>query len=205
MTIQQKILYLIPPLGIMLFIGLYVYSSTLYPGGSQADSYSPGFDWINNYWCNLMNKEGMNGITNPARPFAILAMVILCFSLTIFFIQFARNYARTPFWKRMIFINGILSMLFAVLIFTRFHDVMTIISSCFGLFVVIGIIWELYKGQLTVYKISGLCCILLLIANNFIYYSGNFIEGLPLLQKITFAIVLLWIVGLNRELSKQNY
>jgi hypothetical protein len=63
-----------------------MYASMLYPGGSQADLQSVGYDWIHNYWCNLMNDQAMNGQSNPAKPFAVVAMVILCLSLLVFFI-----------------------------------------------------------------------------------------------------------------------
>lgn len=71
-TQNPLIINTIPFLGIILFSILYYYSSTLYPGGSQADINTIGFDWVNNYWCNLMNEKGMNGELNQARSFAIL-------------------------------------------------------------------------------------------------------------------------------------
>ena len=198
---EYQIAKLIPIIGIVTFISLYIFSSTLYPGGSQADLNSEGFDWVNNYWCNLMNEKGMNGQPNPAMPYSILAMVILCLCLMFFFNQFAQIYSKSKIWKRIIKTSGIISMSFAILIFTKYHDLMTILSSLFGLFVVIGIIIELYKSELTLYKISGVVCILILGLNNYIYYSQQFIETLPLLQKITFSIVLLWIIGLNYEMN----
>ena len=201
---EYQIAKLIPIIGIVTFISLYIFSSTLYPGGSQADLNSEGFDWVNNYWCNLMNEKGMNGQPNPAMPYSILATVILCLCLMFFFNQFAQAYSKSKIWKRIIKTSGIISMSFAILIFTKYHDLMTILSSLFGLFVVIGIIIELYKSELTLYKISGVVCILILGLNNYIYYSQQFIETLPLLQKITFSIVLLWIIGLNYEMNKKK-
>lgn len=195
---------MIPFLGILIFIGLYIFSSTLYPGGSQIELNAKGFDWINNYWCNLLNEKGMNGQLNPAKPFSILAMFILCISLMIFFIQFAKTFPKSKLWKRIIRVNGILSMLFAILIFTKYHDLMTTISSIFGLFVVIGIIREVYISELTIYKISGILFILLLGVNNYIYYTQQFIKHLPLIQKITFVFVLIWIIGLNYEIIKKK-
>lgn len=199
-----ELINLIPYIGIGSFVGLYIFSSTLYPGGSQVDLNSEGFDWINNYWCNLMNEKGMNGQPNPAKPISIFALIVLCLSLMTFFVQFAKTYPKSRFWRLLIMIGGILSMTFAILIFSKYHDLMTIISSVFGLFVVIGIIREIYKSELTIYKVSGSICILLLGVNNYIYYSQQFIEWLPLLQKITFAIVLVWVVGLNYELIKKR-
>ena len=201
---QYQIANLIPVIGIVIFVGLYIFSSTLYPGGSQANLNSEGFDWINNYWCNLMNEKGMNGQPNPAKPYSIIAMIILCLSLMFFFIQFAQIYSKSKIWKRIIKTSGIISMSFAILIFTKYHDLMTTLSSIFGLFVVIGIIKEVYKSKLSIYKITGVICILILGLNNYIYYTQQFIEVLPLLQKITFAIVLLWIIGLNFEINKKK-
>jgi hypothetical protein len=123
---------------------LYYYAATLYPGGSQANINSVGFDWMHNYWCNLMNVDAMNGLANPARPIAITAMVILCLSILRFFFQCANTLAMNKTWRLIIRVFGTLSMIAAILIFTSYHDSMTTISSAFGVIVVIGIIWAVY-------------------------------------------------------------
>jgi len=184
-------------IGILSFVVLYFYATTLYPGGSQANPNSMGYDWINNYWCNLLNQHATNGDINPARPFAIFGMVILCMTMVIFFYQVGEFLVENQVWKRLIQWNGGLSMIFGVLIFTSFHDVMTLISSLFGLVVVFGIIKEIYRSELTFFKISGTVCLLLLTVNNLIYYSSYFIEWLPLIQKISFLVVLSWVLGMN--------
>jgi hypothetical protein len=194
----------IPISGIAIFVGLYLYATTLYPGGSQADLNSVGFDWIHNYLCNLMNEKGMNGQPNPGRPYAILAMMVLCISLMVFFIQFANTFSTSIFWKRLIIVSGVISMTTASLIFTQYHDQMTIVSSILGLVVVIGILLEVFKSDWMMYKTSGAVCILLLGVNNYIYYTGQYIENLPSLQKFTFIVVLIWIIGLNYELNKKK-
>lgn len=193
----------IPTIGILIFFLLFVYSSTLYPGGHTNDLNSEGFDWFNNYWCNLTNVRAMNGQLNPARPSSILAMIILCTSLGIFFVQFAEIYTKNKLWKHIIQIGGVLSMFFASLIFTTYHDIMIIISSFFGCFVIIGVIKDMYHSNLNRYKCSGLFCFFLLGLNNYIYYSNHYIEYLPFLQKITFLTVLLWIIGLNDHLENR--
>ena len=95
-------------------------------------------------------------------------------------------------------------MISAALIFTKFHDIMTTISSVFGIIVVLRIIHIIYGSDLTHFKLSGAACIILLGINNLIYYSEYFIESLPLIQKITFVCVLAWIVGLNFELKNKK-
>ena len=200
----RDIFNLIPTFGILAFCGLYLYSASLYPGGSQTDINSVGFDWVDNYWCNLMNEKGMNGIKNPARPIAISAMIMLCASLTFFFFQFSVLFEENKAWKWLIRIFGTLSMVSAVLIFTSLHDIMTTVSSILGVVVLFRISRNVYKSDWTIFKVSGVVCILLLGINNFIYYSEYFIGFLPLVQKITFVLVLAWIVGLNLELSNGN-
>ncbi len=194
---MKQVIAAFPTVGIAIFTALYVVSSLLYPGGSQVDLNSEGFDWVNNYWCNLMDEKGMNGEHNPAKPYAMVAMVILCSSLMIFFIKYANMYSKHKKWNRVIKVSGVISMSFAVLIFTQHHDVMITISSVFGLFTIVGIIREVYRGSMIKYQVTGVLCLLLLGLNNYIYYSGNLLLALPLLQKITFAMVLLWVVGLN--------
>ncbi|GAB5398903.1 MAG: hypothetical protein Aureis2KO_04880 [Aureisphaera sp.] len=151
-----------------------------------------------------MNENGMNGQENPARPFAISGIIILCSSLALFFFLFTKNFVESTFWKSIIKTLGTLSMISTVLIFTKYHDIMTTISSIFGVLVVVGIIRAIYKSDLNVFKISGIVCIVLLGINNLIYYSEYYIEYLPLIQKITFALVLSWIVGLNIKMKNKN-
>ena len=200
----HRITNLIPLIGITIFVGLYIFSASLYPGGSQANLKSEGFDWIDNYWCNLMNQNGMNGEPNPAKPFSIFALSILCISLMVFFIRFARTYPKSKLWMQIISTCGVISMSSAILIFTPYHDLMTLVSSFFGLFVVAGIVKEIYRSNLTPYKIGGAACVILLGLNNYIYYSRQGIELLPFLQKITLIMVLIWIIGLNYEMNKKS-
>ena len=95
-------------------------------------------------------------------------------------------------------------MISAILIFTRYHDIMTTFLSVFGALAIIGIIQAIYKSNLTYFKLSGLVCIILIGINNLIYYSGNSIKYLPLVQKITIIVVLAWTVGLNLNMIKKT-
>ena len=46
--LNPTLLAYLPIIGILLFWVLFIYAATLYPGGSQADSNSVGYDWVNN-------------------------------------------------------------------------------------------------------------------------------------------------------------
>lgn len=194
----------LPLIGISAFVILYIYSSTLYPGGSQSDANSVGFDWIHNYWCNLLMVRCPNGQINPARPYSIVATIILSISLMFFFVQFATAYARNEIWQKIISICGILSMALAILIFTPYHDVIIVASSLLGVAVVIGMIRIIYIGNDKVDKSIGVICLFLILLNNLIYWSGKYIVLLPLLQKITFAIILIWFSSFSIRMLRKN-
>lgn len=200
----KDVLTLLPTLGILIFMGLYVYATTLYLGGSQADINSLGYDWRNNYWCNLMSVNGMNGLENPARPISLIAMVILCSSMTLFFFQFANYFEKNRNWKMTIKIAGAIAMLSAVFIFTRFHDIMTTILSVCGVIGIIGIIRALHKNKMTFFKVSGIICMALVGIMNLFYYDENLIRHLPLTQITAFVLILAWTVGLNFKMTKKN-
>ncbi len=199
--IFQHPLAKIPLVGILLFLILFLHSSTLYPGGSQADANSVGYDWINNYWCNLMNEIAMNGESNPARPFAISGMIILCGSLFLFFNQFAAKMITSKPQKLIVKGCALGSMVSAALMFTEFHDILTMLSSLFGFVVIVAILRYLFLSDLKFYKITAILILALLAVNNYIYYTKQFIEVLPVLQKVSIGVVLFWIIGMNRVIS----
>ena len=201
MKLTKHFLRLLPTFGILVFVGFYIYSTTLYPGGSQADLNSIGFDWQNNFWCNLMSKTAMNGAENPASPVALTGMVILCTSMTIFFFQFANYFVREKVWQMTIKISGALAMFSAVFIFTMYHDIMTSVLSICGVLVIIGIIRALHKNNMSFFKISGIICMTLLALNNYFYYHENLIKYLPIVQKIGFILILSWTIGLNLKMK----
>jgi len=72
--------------------------------GSQADSNSIGYDWIHNYWCDLLSEKATNGQPNPARPFSITRMAVLCLSLAVFFAKFAEAFSKKKSGKSLCFL-----------------------------------------------------------------------------------------------------
>ena len=202
MTKPGAILKYLPTIGILTFVGLYFYAAQLYPGGSQADANSVGFDWSNNYWCNLMREQGLNGAENPARPVAIAAIVLLCISMTLFFFQFANRLIKNRNWKLALKISGAAGMLSAVFIFTPLHDIMITILSICGTVVLIAMIRALYQHKLNGYMAVGILGMLLVGLNNFFYYNPNLIVYSPLVQKTAFVVILGWTIVLNIKMNK---
>lgn len=197
----------LPLLAIGLFVVIYMLSASLYPGGSQADLTHEGFDWVHNYWCNLTKVNSMNGALNPARPYAITGLVTLCVGLGIFFYQFGATFSFGNVWRRSVQVCGVLAAGFGAMVFTPYHDLMTILASGFGFLTILGVMVGITQNKFRFFQWAGGVCLFLLALNNYIYFSKDFIVTLPLLQKFTFLIILLWIVGLNVkliQLKKRN-
>lgn len=200
----KEVIVLLPTVGIFIFLALSIYATDLYPGGSQADADSIGFDWYNNYWCNLMSENAMNGLKNPAKPVAMTAAIVLCLSMILFFFQFAKRFVESRIWKTTIVITGVVSMVSAVFAFTNYHDVMTSILSIGGVIGMTGIIRTLYKNQMTFYLICGVCCMVIVGLNNLFYFNDDLIVYLPVLQKISFVLILAWTIGLNFKMKEKH-
>ena len=201
---SKRLLSYLPTIGILIFVGIYFYSTTFYPGGSQADPDSIGFQWRKNHWCNLLAEKSMNGFENPARPIALTGLVILCASFTMFFFQFADYFEKDKRWNLAIKISGTLAMSSAIFIFTTLHDVMTTVLSLSGIVVIIGMIRALHKNNLSVYKVIGIISIATIALNNFFYYNEYLTEYSPLIQKAGFILILSWTIALNVRMSGEK-
>ncbi|MGN6212228.1 hypothetical protein [Parafilimonas sp.] len=198
---MKNILVLIPIFGTILFVVLYVVATFLYPGGSQADKNAVGFSWTNNYWCNLLNENAINGQLNPAKPVALTAMLLLCFTLAYFWFLFPNKINLSNKLKLVIQISGTLSMAIALLLFTNInHDLITNLASSFGAIATIGTFTGLYKNKWFGLFAFGLLNILLAGLNNLCYYNKALIVYLPVIQKITFATFLIWVCSITINL-----
>ena len=190
-------LQFIPIIGIVLFFIMYWFSASLYPGGSQENLQSIGFDWYQNYWCDLLELHARNGLLNPARPYALTAMLILCLSLAYFFYLFPKKIPPNKIWKPIIIFCGTTSMFLVLFVFTAIHNSIIISASFLGLLALLGVFNGLRKQQLNNYLWMGWSGILLIVINNIMYYSKIGVTHLAFIQKISFAWILLWIIWVN--------
>ena len=195
---------LAPVFGILLFAILYITATLYYPGGSQVDEHSMGFSWRNNYWCNLLNESAINGQHNAGRPIALAGMAVLCTSLSFFWYLFPGYIHFSRLSRLIIQLSGTVSMVIAIFLFTNFHDAITYIASFFGLIAVVGTFIGLYKIKWFGLFGFGMLNMLLVILNNYLYYTRDMLIYLPVVQKITFVCFLGWICWINVELYRKT-
>ena len=189
---NRRILF--PVWGILLFIIFYFLSASAYPGGSDADKTAKGFSWQHNYWCELLANEAQNGQTNTARPIAIMAMIILAISLIIFWYTIPGLFTNKKIVNKTITFTGISSMMVMPLLLTNSHDLVINIAGILGCIAIIGLLANLFRHRLYFLLYLGIFCLLLCVLNNYVYYSNDLLKYLPVIQKISFLIFLLWFI-----------
>jgi len=197
---SQNIWLLTPLFGTLLFICLYFVATFFYPGGSQVDINSKGFSWTNNYWCNLLNENAMDGQHNSARPVAMTAMFVLCLTLAIFWYIFPKQAGLKKSSRVIIQISGALAMTTGMFLYTNLHDTIVNIASLCGLVATVGTFIGLYKLKWTTLFALGIFTLALVALNNILYYGDGLKLYLPVVQKITFFFFLLWICLININL-----
>ncbi|MDG1332433.1 MAG: hypothetical protein P8P74_08890 [Crocinitomicaceae bacterium] len=197
MTKKTTYIQFLPIIGILTFVALYIVAVYQYPGGSDFNPDAIGFDWRYNYWCNLNYKIALNGEINPARPIGIIGMYILASSLLYFFYEFPLFFNLKATWRQTIRISGLLSMICAVFIYTDYHDALTSLSALFGMISLLGVVIGLKQKGMNGFMWTGIISILLILTNGLIYFTQHFVASLPILQKVTFGLILIWIVSVN--------
>ena len=195
---------LIPLFGSILFILLYFLATLYYPGGSQFDKNTKGFSWTQNYWCNLLNENAINGQSNPARPIALTAMVVLCLTLTVFWFLFPIQVAFKKSARIAIQMSGFTAMAIGLFLFTSLHDIIINVATLLGLVALTGTFIGLQKQNLMKLFRMGLFTIVLIGLNNLLYYNTDLLLYLPVVQKFTFLYFLLWICCINISLYNKT-
>ena len=187
---------LIPFAGMFLFIGFYILSAFLYPGGSYKDPNSTVFSFANNYLCDLLDTYAINGELNIASTMARIAFGILCFTMIYIWIQIPRLFTKKHVNHLIISILGALSMVIALFLAAGIHDTIVYIAGVFGLLALLLTFVELYKNGFFHFLGLGICCFVLISLNYIIYTTGYAIDSLPFIQKITFLACISWFLML---------
>lgn len=191
-------------LGIVISILLLVIATLNYPGGSQSDPTSIGYNWKNNYISNLFSEKAVNGSDNASRFWAIAGMMLLSVTFAIFFIQFSKKIPAKGAAK-VIKYFGTGAMLFTFLIATPLHDKMITIASTMTLISIFYITVFVFKSRLHLFKFLCVACLLVFYCSLYLYYSGTLLKFLPILQKVTFGSTIILILGLEYFTQKEDF
>ncbi|MEI6412413.1 MAG: hypothetical protein WCR52_23680 [Bacteroidota bacterium] len=174
----------------IVFLALYGLAASLYPGGSKMDKTTPGFDWVHNYWCDLLNDFAHNGASNPAKPVAIAAMLVLATGLGILWYDLPDYLQSSRTNARLMRFSGIGSMSVAVFLFTPWHNAVVNVAGLLMAGAFLVTFYELRRAGHTGLVAGGVFCLLLWCGTYFIYQTNIFLPALALAQKIALAACL---------------
>ncbi|WP_295714628.1 hypothetical protein [Mucilaginibacter sp.] len=183
-------------IGIIISLLLLLVATLYYPGGSQHDKNSIGYDWKNNYLSNLFGEKAVNGLNNGSRIWAIFGMLFLSASFALFFIEISKKIP-TKGAAKIVRYFGAGAMIFAFLAVTPYHDIMVTIACTMALVSMFYITVFVYKSRLLLFKIISTICLLAFYCSEYVYYTSSYLEVLPILQKLTLFITITWVLSLQ--------
>jgi hypothetical protein len=183
-------------IGVIISISLLLVAALYYPGGSQHDKNSIGYDWKNNYLSNLFGANAVNGAPNASRPWAIAGMLFLCAGFALFFFEFSKKIP-SKVSAKIIRYFGVGAMLFAFLAVTPFHDIAITIASTLALISMFYIIIFVFTSKLHLFKILSVVCLVALYSCNYVYFTRTDLEILPVLQKAALLLTITWMLCLQ--------
>ncbi|ARV05748.1 hypothetical protein BTO04_03105 [Polaribacter sp. SA4-10] len=193
----HKILVILPFVGLFLFVCFYIIASLQYTGGSFVAPDHLNFSLKNNYLCDLLETYQIDGTLNQARLFARIALVVICFSILLFWTLFIKLFPRKSKLQVLMQIMGILSMLVLLFLVSGNHDIIIRIAGFFGTIAHLIALYELYKIGYFKLTLFGVFSFLLFLMNYFLYELALLLYLLPIIQKITFILFLSWFTILN--------
>lgn len=183
-------------LGIAAALTLLLTSTAFYPGGSQHDENSVGFNWQHNYLSNLLNPVAVNRQYNAAQPWAVAGMLFLCIAVTAFFVRFSKKMPQKGA-ENVVKYAGAGSMVFAVFAATPYHDLAVRLSGTLLMLSSFYITVFLFMSRLHLLKILSALTLLMLYICSFIYYTSTFLEILPIAQKVNLMLSVGWVLALE--------
>ncbi len=200
MTSRKHLISFLITLAFLLILA----GTWLYPGGSQANAQASGFDWANNYLCNLFDAKGINGAHNSGRWFAVVGMVVLCTGFALFFFRFSKKIQHKSA-SAVIRYAGVLGMVFGVLVTTPYHNLMVSLASTCIMLATFYITVMVFMSRLHLFKVLTVVCLLLLYINAIIYYTQYGLVILPVMQKVNFLVVIVWVLSLDYLTTRDDF
>ncbi len=193
---KPKIL-LLPLFGMLLFVLFYILAALKYPGGSWIMPEQNGFSFWNNYLCDLLDQNAINGELNTARFFARTALTVLCLSLVLLWYYLPGLFKRKNFNKNIMWLSGMAALVATSFLSSGAHDRTVRIAGFLAVIAFLTCFVELFKARHIKLFIFGIGCLIIFLVNYHIYETGLYIRLLPVIQKITFICFIIWFIMLD--------
>ncbi len=191
-------------IGVILALIFLLVSTFFYPGGSQHDEMSVGFDWRHNYLSNLLNPVAVNGHENGARPWAIGGVLFLCAVAALVFVRLAAKIPQKSA-ANIIRYAGVGAMLSALLAATPLHDLAVGISGTLLMLTLFYATVFIFKTKLHWLKALSVLYLVTLYGTAFIYYFSTGLAYLPVVQKLNLFLAIAWLLAVEYSTKKADF
>ncbi|MGC1549758.1 MAG: hypothetical protein WA777_14635 [Rhodanobacter sp.] len=194
----------LPVIGIMLSLCLFGMATAYYPGGTLDSADFVGYSWKKHFISTLFATKALNGADNPARYFAVPAMLIFCTSMAAMF-WYVSIQSRSIVLSKAINIGGIGAMVYAFLaVTTPMHDLLVSVALVFFLAALLAMLSMLYRARKTKLLFVGTALLALLVTCAVMYYANVLFGLLPIAQKLVFALGTYWLLALHFSKFSQD-
>ncbi|MTI38211.1 hypothetical protein [Fulvivirga lutimaris] len=193
-----------PIVGMALYLIVFAYTTTLYPGGSINEPLASSHSYFHNFLCDLMNPTAAHGVINPARPLAIVAHLILSFTMISFFYILPEIFDTENRNTKLMRGFGMFTMTVFILMYTSYHDLIVTLTGAFGTVALVPFFIELYKYQGKRLKQLAYACYAMSIIVFISFQTKIGFYYLPFLQKITFVLDAIWVIWVSLIVLKKH-
>jgi len=199
-----KYLPYIPIFGLGIYVIVFIIAASAYPGGSINYPKANAYSFSHNFLCDTMNPINEDGKINGARFMAIIAHLILSFTMICFFYLLPKIFDVKNHNTKLIALFGITAMTIFILMFTPYHDSIVNFTAVFGTIALIPFFIELKHFTNKGYKQLAYLCfgLSIIVFLSFVTKIGFYY--LPLLQKITFGFDAWWVIWTCLIVIKKN-
>ena len=192
-----------PIVGMVAYLMLFSVATTYYPGGSVNVPNATEHSFFHNFLCDLMNPTGAGGVINIARPLAIVAHLVLSFTMISFFYILPEIFEKNNLKTKLIRVFGVITMTVFIFMYTPYHDLIVTLTGVFGTLALIPFFIEVqkYKGK-RLKQLAYACYMMSLVV--FISFQTKIgFYFLPFLQKITFVLDAIWVIWVSNIVLKK--
>ncbi len=188
--------------GVAAFVSLYATAAFLYPGGTRSDPGRRGFSFVENYWCDLLDATAGGGQPNPSRPVALAAMVCLAVGLSVFWWSAPMLFPEARRRSSLARTAGIGSGLITPWVGTRAHDLVVHSAVLLGVVGFVSTATALRGRGGRGLEVLGWAALAAAITNYAVWQTRIGIAAMPLIQKVAFALFLVWIASVANLLRR---
>ena len=189
-----------------VYLILFTTAASFYPGGSDnLPNAENGYSFFHNFLCDTNNKFSHSGIKNTGQSIAVIAHLVLSFTMMSFFYVLPGIFPHKNRNTKFIRIFGVLAMaIFAFMYQEELHDMVVTLTGIFGSMAFVPIFIELVKYKNKPFKVLTYVVYAMSLTLYLGFETKVGIYYMPFLQKFVFMVDAALVVWSALIVIKKN-